>query len=270
MSPQVKGRIGLLLLVALALVSAGYPLFADASFVPTCPFGQDIQFPYETVCARTIGGLWRSILVGVSAGAAACGLALVLALVGRRFGPVADQLVAKSADVVFAIPDVLILIGIAFAVNVLVDQDVVKRPHALLVMIASLASVGWAAPTRMIQNRLRSLERQEFVTAAVALGASRGRVLVRHLLPFAREYILAIFLLRVPAIILAESTVSFLGFLASTEASLGQYLGQNYAKLMQGHWQVVGPAWALLVLVVLAFQWTGQGLLARTEQTGRT
>ncbi|MCK6548921.1 ABC transporter permease subunit [Myxococcota bacterium] len=270
MSPRTKGRIGVALLVLLALLSAGHPLLADAPFAPTCPFGQDIQFPYETVCSRTIGGLWRSILVGVSAGAAACGLALALALVGRRLGALADQVVAKSADVVFAIPDVLILIGIAFAVNVLVDQDVMKRPPALLVMIVSLTSVGWAAPTRMIQNRLRTLERQEFVTAAVAIGASRWRVLLRHLLPFAQEYILAIFLLRVPAIILAESTVSFLGFLASTEASLGQYLGQNYAKLMQGHWQVVGPAWALLVLVVLAFQWTGQGLLARTGVTGRS
>lgn len=269
MSPKTKGKIGLAILVALVAISLAAPRLAALPFLPDCPFGPDIQLPYETVCSRTIGGLWRSIVVGVTAGAAACSVALLLALLGRQLGAFADQLVAKAADVVFAIPDVLILIAIAFVVNLLVDQDVIRQPPSLVVIVVSLAAVGWAAPTRMIQSRLRTLERQEFVAAAVAIGASRWRILVRHLLPYAREYVLAIFLLRVPAIILAESTVSFLGFLSSTEASLGQYLGQNYAKLMLGNTQVVGPAWALLVLVVLAFQWTGQGVLARAEEGTR-
>lgn len=264
-----RGRIGLVLLVVLLASSAAYPLLSGLPGVPRCPFGQDVQYPMETVCSRTIGGLWRSIVVGISAGAIACSFALLVALLARRLGGLPDRAIEKLADAVFSIPDVLVLILIAFAVNLLVDQDLIRRPPALLVLVTSLAAVGWAAPLRMIQNRFRSLERQDFVTAAVAIGASRWRVLSRHILPFAREYVLAIFLLRVPAIILAESTVSFLGFSESTDASLGQYLGQNYGKLLLGQWRVVGPAWALLVLVVLAFQWTGRGLLERAEARER-
>lgn len=263
MSALLKGRIGRAALVLLAVVSLGYPLIAGIPFVPDCFFGPDIEFPHQTVCARTIGGLWRSITVGLVAGGISALAGLGLALAARRFGAVADEIVTKAADLFFSVPDVLVLIAIAFAVGLVSDaRDV--RPPAMLVMTLSLAAVGWAAPTRMIRNRLRSLESQEFVLAAEALGATRGRILVRHLLPFLRDFVFAIFLLRVPAAILAESTVSFLGFgMPPDRPSLGTYLGQNYRKILLGEYQVIGPAWLLLVLVVVAFHWTGQGALAR-------
>ncbi len=261
MTPRSKGLIGLGVLALLALVSVGYPLLASATFLPFCPFGADPTFPRETVCGRTLGGLWRSLLVGLLAGGAAAGLGLLLALAARRFGRIADVAIAKSADLFFAVPDVLVLVAIGFAVGVLADVRGV-RPNAFLVMVASLSAVGWAAPTRMIQNRLRSLESQEFVAAAFALGAGRTRILLRHLLPFAREYVFAIFLLRVPATILAESTVSFLGFgMPPDQPSLGTYLGQSYRFLLDGEWRVVGPAWGLLIAVVIGFSWSGSYLL---------
>ena len=270
MTVETKGRIGRWSLVVLAALSVAYPLLARLPGLPACPLGADPSFTNETICSRTFGGLWRSIAIGLSAGAASCGIALALALVARRFRGATDTLVAKAADLFFAIPDVLVLIAIGFVVSVLNDR---AGPHIspLLAMVASLAAVGWAAPARQIQNRLRSLEAQEFVLAAQAVGASRGRILVRHLLPFAREYVVAIFLLRVPAIILTESTVSFLGFgLPVNEPSLGAFLGTNYDKLMYaGELHVVLPAWGLLGLIVLAFQWTGQDLLRREAEEPR-
>ncbi len=254
-----KGVVGLLSLGVLAAASAGYPLFS--AFLPPCPFGADLVLPEETVCARTFGGMWRSLAVGLLAGGASAGLGLLFALLARRFGGAADLLVAKAADLFFSIPDVLVLVAIGFAASVWGDAHG-TRPSPFWLMVFSLSAVGWAAPTRMIQNRLRSLEGQEFVAAAFALGASRFRVVTRHLLPFAREYVFAIFLLRVPATILAESTVSFLGFgMPPDHPSLGTYLGQSYRFLLDGEWRIVGPAWALLVLTVLGFSWTGQLLL---------
>jgi ABC-type dipeptide/oligopeptide/nickel transport system permease subunit len=263
-TPQTKGRAGRVALVVLAAVSLGYPLLA--SFAPECVFGPDVEFPAQSVCSRTVGGLWRSIGVGLIAGGFSAVIALSLALAARRFGDVADALVTKSADFFFSLPDVLVLIAISFGVTLFTDAHEV-RPPAFLVLTLSLAAVGWAAPTRMIRNRLHSLERQDFVAAAEALGATRGRILVHHLLPFIRDYVFAVFLLRVPAAILAESTVSFLGFgMPPDRASLGTYLGQNYRKILQGDFQVVGPAWALLLVIVIAFQWTGQGILSRSKE----
>ena len=266
MSPATKGRIGRAALVILAAVSLGYPLVSALPGAPGCVLGADVEFPAQTVCARTVGGLWRSIGVGLIAGGLSAVAALGLALAARRFGALADEAVTKAADLFFSVPDVLVLIAIAFAVGLVSDaRDL--RPPAFLVMTLSLAAVGWAAPTRMIRNRLRSLEGQEFVLAAEAIGATRGRILVRHLLPFIRGYVMAIFLLRVPAAILAESTVSFLGFgMPPDKASLGTYLGQNYGKILLGDYRIVLPAWGLLLVIVIAFHWTGQGLLARTAR----
>lgn len=261
----LRARIGYVVLGLLVVASAAYPVLSGTGAVPDCPFGRDPTFPTQTVCDRTFGGLWRSMLVGLVAGAGSCGLALALAVVARRFRGLVDEGVARTADLFFAVPDVLVLVAVGFAVSVVNGEGAIRLP-ALATMIASLVAIGWAAPTRQLQNRLRSLESQEFVLAAEALGASRTRVVVRHLLPFARDYVLAIFLLRVPSIILTESTVSFLGFgLPADEPSLGAYLGANYDKLMYGgQARVVVPAWILLALMVLAFQWVGHDVAGRT------
>jgi peptide/nickel transport system permease protein len=260
-SPRWRARLGLTLLALLAGTSLVWSLLADVQGLPECPLGPDVELPGYSVCARTLGGLWRSIGLGLAAGGSACVIALALALVARRFGGVVDVVIAKTADLLFAVPDVLVLIAIGFAVKLLRGgEDGVPVQY----MIVSLTAIGWAAPTRQIQDRLRSLEQQEFVLAARSLGATRWRILRRHLLPFARDYVLAIFLLRVPAVVLTESTISFLGFgLPPSQPSLGKYLGSNYARILQGEWRVVMPAWILLIVLVVAFQWAGQGLLSR-------
>lgn len=258
-------------LLLLLLASWFYEPLSAWSVLPPCPFGPDPTFPTtDTVCGRTLVGLRRSVAVGLFSGAAAAGVALGLALLGRRFGPWVDGLLARLADLAFTLPDVLVLILIAFVVGLLRDAHEDFRPDALVVMVVSLTLVGWAAPTRMIQRRLSTLAGQDFIVAARALGASETRVIIRHLLPFAWDYVLAIFLLRVPAVILAESTVSFLGFgLPPREASLGTYIGLNSAALLRSAWEVMIPALLLLFLVVLSFQWLGEGLLGRAQGRGR-
>ena len=266
--PCARAAVGFAAMAVLAAAAAAQALlFAPGRLA--CPFGADPVLPALTVCDRALGGLSLSIGVGLGAGLGGAIAALALAVAARTArGPV-DLLVSKSADLVFALPDVLVLLLIGFALTVLRDARGL-RLDPVAAMLASLVAIGWAAPTRMIQERLRSLEREEFVVAAEAVGASRWRIVTRHLLPFAWDYLLAIFLLRVPAAILAESTVSFLGFgLPGDRASLGTYLGEATGALMRGEWRIVLPAWALLLLVVLAFQWTGQAVLARARGRDR-
>ena len=268
MTPRARGIAGLVAVAALLAAGAAQALL----FAPhraACPFGADPVLPALTVCDRALGGLWLSVGVGLGAGLGGALAALALALVARTArGPV-DLMVSKSADLVFALPDVLVLLLIGFALVVLRDARGL-HPDPVAAMVVSLVAIGWAAPTRMIQERLRSLEREEFVVAAEAVGATRWRIVTRHLLPFAWDYLLAVFLLRVPAAILAESTVSFLGFgLPGDRPSLGTYLGEATGALMRGEWRVVLPAWALLLLVVLAFQWSGQAVLERARGRDR-
>jgi peptide/nickel transport system permease protein len=262
----MRGRVGVGLLGLFILLSVGYPLVSRIPGIPECPFGTDPNDPFVTVCEQTFGGLWRSVGLGVGAGLGACLIAVALALLGRQLRGPADLLVEKSAELFFAIPDVLVLISIAFAVRAIRGGDSFSQGN----MVLSLIAIGWAAPTRMVQNRLRSLERMDFVQAAHAIGATRWRILTRHLLPFAWDYLLAIFLLRVPAVILSESTVSYLGFgLPPGQQSLGKYIGEHWKTAINGAWLAIVPAWVLLVLVVVAFQWAGKGLLERAEKSSR-
>ena len=267
MKRDLKPWLGGAALALLLLASWAYEPLSRWEALPTCPFGADPTFPTtDTVCGRTLVGLRRSVVVGLLAGGTAAGVALGLALLGRRFGGLVDGGIGRLADLAFALPDVLVLIVLAFVVGLLQDAREGFRPEALTVMVVSLTLVGWAAPTRMIQRRLATLAGQDFIVAARSLGASEGRLLMRHLLPFAWDYVLAIFLLRVPATILAESTVSFLGFgLPPREASLGTYIGLNFASLLRSAWGVLLPALALLFVVVLAFQWLGQGVLQHAQ-----
>jgi peptide/nickel transport system permease protein len=250
----------------LVAISLGYGLLAKMPGVPACPFGEDPKLPFETICGQTFGGLWRSMGLGLFAGGAACAVAVALAFAGRALGGAADVILEKAAEAFFSIPDVLILITIGFVANVVRGGGGVSLGW----MAASLVAVGWAAPTRMVQNRLRTLEQQDFVRAAFAIGVPRRRVLLLHLMPYVAEYVLAIFLLRVPAVVLTESTISYLGFgLPLDQPSLGKFIGDHWQLLVGPDWPKVVPAWALLVALVVAFQWVGTGLLAKSGEAKR-
>jgi peptide/nickel transport system permease protein len=207
------------------------------------------------------------VAVGLLCGSASAALALGLASLATRFRGWVDTAVARTAELFFAIPDLLVLLGLHFAVTLVRVARADFAPSSFAVTVFSLTVVSWAAPTRMIQDRLRSLEQADFVQAAVAIGVTRWGLVRRHLLPFAWDYVLAIFLLRVPAAILAESTLAFLGFGGGPdEASLGSYIGRWYGTLLQGDLHLV-PALVLLAVIVVAFQWLGQAALARTGST---
>ncbi len=261
MSP--RAWVGVAAIVLLVGASWTWEWYGSTTASQWCP--ADWELPAtQTTCSRTVVGLRRSVGVGLISGGASAALALLLAVLAVRFGRASDQVVAKTADLFFSIPDILVLIGIHFAVTLLRDTHEDFAPSSFAVTVFSLTVISWAAPTRMIQNRLRSLQQQDFVLAAEALGSTRWRIVLRHLLPFAWDYVLAIFLLRVPATILAESTVSFLGFGGGPdEASLGSYIGTWYRTLLAGDLHIV-PALVLLVVIVVSFQWVGQAALART------
>jgi peptide/nickel transport system permease protein len=200
-----------------------------------------------------IGGLWVSLSIGIAAAAIATLLGLAIALAARAARGIAEEAALRLADAFFALPDVLVLMVLQFAAQMLGDVDPALKVSPIPLIIFSLAAVGWSGPARMIRNRLSTLEALDFIAASKALGASRPQLLRWHLWPALRSYLLAIFVSRIPAAILAESTVSFLGIAKVEPMSLGRYLGTSYASLLYpAGIRIVLPAWLLLVLVVLA------------------
>lgn len=226
-------------------------LFGGASSV-TCPLGMDSVRPDRSVCELAFGGLWVSMSLGILAGALATGVGLAAAALARSGGVRADTWTMRVSDAFFALPDVLVVMVLQFAGQTLGDVKPEWRIPPFLLMVVCLALVGWAGPARMFRNRLVSLGQQEFVGASVALGATRWHLLRRHLWPGLRGFALTVFLTRLPAAILAESTVSFFGIARVEPMSLGRYLGTSVTTVLyEGGARIVLPAWILLVLVVL-------------------
>jgi ABC-type dipeptide/oligopeptide/nickel transport system permease subunit len=259
--------IGPAVLVALFVASYAFGRFGAGV---SCPFGADPLRPDQSVCTLAFGGAWVSLGVGALAAAFATLIGLLVAIFARLVGGAPERLVLGAADAFFSLPDVLVLMVLQFAGQALGDYHPALRLGPVPLMIGSLALIGWAAPARMLRNRLATLETQEFVVAAEALGASRAHVMRVHLWPFIADYVLALFLARLPAAILAESTVSFFGIARLEPMSLGRYLGTSYASLLDpGGARVVLPAWILLVAIVLAASLTARGL-ERSNPTANT
>ncbi|MCP3103815.1 ABC transporter permease subunit [Myxococcus sp. K15C18031901] len=258
-----RARFGFVLLVGLGLLSlvAGR-LFPDW-LASSCPLGVDPTRPDRTVCELAFGGLWVSLAVGLVAGALSTLIGLVVAAVARLAGGPLEQVVLRAVDAVFALPDVLVVMVLQLAGQSLSDAGLGGGLGPFGLMVVSLSLVGWAGPARMFRNRLATLEGQEFVAAARALGGGGLHVLRVHLWPALRPFALAVFLSRLPTAILTESTVSFFGIARMEPMSLGRYLGTSYAALIyEGGGRVVLPAWALLVLLVLGASLASQALSA--------
>ena len=258
--------VGAALLLVLWALSFAAAVLRPSAFARLCPLGSDVLRPDSSVCALAFGGVWISLSVGLLAGAAATVAGCGVASIARIFGGWVDAALMRSADALFALPDVLVLMVLQFAAQTAGDLHPRLRINSVPLMILSLAMVGWAAPARLFRDRLETLERAEFVGAARALGAGHWHVLNRHLWPFLRDYALAIFLSRVPAAILAESTISFLGIGKIEPISLGRYLGTSYASLLYGEGaRIVLPAWVLLILIVLGASLAGRGASALAQ-----
>lgn len=261
--PLRRAWIGFVLLGTLGVGSFLLAQVAPGLLATHCPLGADLVRPDRTVCELAFGGLWVSLAVGLCAAVLSTLLGLLVAAGARAVGGVLERWVLRLVDAFFSLPDVLVVMVLQLAGQSLADAYPRATPGPFGLMVASLALIGWAGPARMLRNRLATLETQEFVAASRALGATGGHLLRVHLWPALRPFTLAVFLSRLPAAILAESTVSFLGVAQMEPMSLGRYLGTSYAALMyEGGARVVLPAWGLLVLLVLGASLASQGLQA--------
>jgi peptide/nickel transport system permease protein/oligopeptide transport system permease protein len=133
----------------------------------------------------------------------------------------------------------------------------------ILVMIVSLGLVEWLTMARIVRGQVLVLREMTFVTAARAMGQSRGIILRRHLLPNLSTVILTYLTLTIPAVILDESFLSFLGLgIEDPAASWGSLLkdgAQIINPLDTKWWLLVFPA-ALMAVSLLALNFLGDGL----------
>lgn len=201
------------------------------------------------VLARIIYGARISLLVGVVATGLSVLIGLLIGLLAGYYGGKVDTLLSRTMDVVLSFPFILSALSI-----------VAIYGPSLYVSIFIIAFFGWSNIGRIVRGQVLSLREREFVEAARSLGASDARIMRVDILPNLVGPLIVYSTLLIPANIVAEATLSFLGLgVTPPTATWGGMLAEASTRYTVAWWYLTFPAIALLI-TTLAFNLLGDSL----------
>jgi peptide/nickel transport system permease protein len=211
--------------------------------------GRDVlsRLVYATRISTSVGlfGVTISLVLGVLLGG-----------ISGYFGGIADNVIQRVVEFLMSVPTIPLWMGLAAAIPVTLSPILV---YFIITLIISL--IGWTALAREVRGRFMSWRNEPFVIAARLDGTSEMRIITRHLVPGFTSHIIASVTLAIPAMIIAETSLSFLGIgLRPPVVSWGVLLqeAQNIRTLVEGPW-LLAPG-VLVIVTVLALNFVGDGL----------
>jgi peptide/nickel transport system permease protein len=208
------------------------------------------------VWSRIMVGAQISMSIGLVGVAASLLIGIVLGGISGYYGGRIDFAIQRTIEFILALPQIPIWLALAAA---LPQNWPATYTYFMITVILSL--VGWAQLARVVRGRFLSLRTEDFVTAARLDGAPEMRIIFRHMLPSFMSHIVASVTLAIPAMILAETSLSFLGLgLQPPVVSWGVLLreAQNVRSIATAPW-LFAPGVAV-VTAVLALNFLGDGL----------
>jgi peptide/nickel transport system permease protein len=201
------------------------------------------------ILSRIMYGGRVSLLIGVSAVLVSGTLGIATGLLSGFYGGRIDAVAMRVADVQLAFPQMLLVILV-----------LVMLGRSLAAIVLVLAIADWVIYARLVRGRLMVERQQEYVEAARAIGASNGRIIIRHLLPNVASLILVIATLQLALMILLESSLSYLGIGVQPPASSwGRMLNDGQPYMAVAWWISTLPGLAIVV-TVLGVNLLGDGL----------
>ena len=201
------------------------------------------------VLSRILYGSRLSLAIGILPSVISLVIGIVLGLLAGYFGGWADYVIMRLADVMLSVPSLLLAMVVMYTLG-----------SSTVNLFVALSMVGWASVARVVRSQTLSLKESEYVEAAQSIGVSRFNIMRRHILPNCVPSLIVLFTLNVPAAILSESSLSFLGIGAQPPAaSWGLMVNQSKQFLFTQPWLALAPCVAIMV-VVLAFNFLGDGL----------
>jgi len=208
------------------------------------------------VFSRLVYGARLSLTVGLIGIAISLVIGMTLGGMAGYFGGLVDSTVQRMIEVIRSLPELPIWLALSAAV------PATWSPVAVFLMISIiLGLLDWPGLARAVRSKLLSLREEDFVRAAELVGAKPSRVIRRHLLPNFMSHIVVSASLSIPAMILGETALSFLGLgLRPPATSWGVMLNEAQNLTVVEFYPWVASAMIPVMLVVLAFNFLGDGL----------
>jgi peptide/nickel transport system permease protein len=208
------------------------------------------------VFSRMAYGARISMTIGLVSVVISLLLGVVLGGISGYYGGFIDNIIQRTIEFIRSIPEIPLIMGLAAALPA--DWSVVRLYFGITIL---LSLIGWTGLARVVRGRFLSLREEDFVMAARLSGSSEMRIILRHMLPSFLSHIIASLTLAIPAIILSETGLSFIGLgLRAPALSWGVLLqeAQNLRSVALAPW-VLLPGLAV-ILAVLSFNFLGDGI----------
>jgi oligopeptide transport system permease protein len=223
------------LLLGAAPPSAAHPLGTDK-------LGRD-------QLARILYGGRVSLLIGIAATAVSLTIGLLWGSVAAYLGGKVDAVMMRIVDILYALP---------FTIFVILLMTVFGRNFVLL--FVAIGAVEWLTMARIVRGQVLALKRLEFIDAAIALGLRKRRIILRHLIPNVLGPVAVYTTLTIPAVMLLEAFLSFLGLgVQPPMASWGLLIKEGAEMMEEAPWLLLYPA-ALFTLTLFSLNFLGDGL----------
>ena len=208
------------------------------------------------IFSRILFGSRYSLSIGLAAIFLTLVLGVLMGSLSGYFEGWTDRIVMRISDLFLSIPGLFLVLGMRA-----IFPDLSGRLGLYVLIVATFTLLGWASVARVVRGQVLSLKQREHVLYAVSCGASHARILLRHILPFTRNFLLVQGSVLLPAYIIGEVTLTFLGLgVQEPDVSWGNLLqdAASLRALSDFPW-LLAPALVTL-LSVLAFSYVADEL----------
>jgi peptide/nickel transport system permease protein len=222
--------------------------------IPLLLFGADRLG--RDLFSRTIYGGRISLSIGLVGVFISFILGILLGGVSGYFGGVVDDVIQRVIDFLISIPGIPLWMTLAAALPR--DWPVIKLYFAITVLLSIL---GWTGLARVVRGKLLTLREEDYTLAARGAGCNDWRIITRHLLPGFTSHLIVSITFSIPAMILNETALSFIGVgMMPPAVSWGVLLqdAQNLTAVAQQTWLMIPAIW--VIVTVLLFNFVGDGL----------
>lgn len=258
-----KGRLGLIIVAFLAFVAIFAPILAPynpydvteraAKGLTPCwahPLGTTITTGQD-ILSMLIYGTRVSLSIGIITGLCIAFLGAVMGILAGYVGGIVDTIIMRLVDVMLVIPTLPLTI---------VLTNIFGKSYFMIVFIFTL--FGWQGLSRVIRSQVLVLKNTNYIKAAELAGASRARIMFKHILPGVTHLLIMSTAMTSAGIMVAEAGLSFLGLGDPTAISWGKMLAevQSGGALLFGHWWWIAAPGVGIFLSIFAFMRIGMAM----------